>query len=131
MTIFKTFQEILDTPWEEQDADPTIPRIVPDTVQWHGIRDMTIDDVEIWEQIHYQGGNVGIYAAWKPFGELYMIVYNLYASKESGIEIYYGPEAAAQVYEKSKILGINLAINKVWIDELNKWQYDDFRLAPS
>lgn len=130
MTIFKTTSEILDTPWEFQYPDNSIPAIVPDKMEWHGIRDMTIDDVKIWEQIYYQGGNVGIYAAWNPYGEFYMITYNLYMDNNFGIQTFYGPNAASQVKEAANKLGIDLDVKKIWVDELNKWMYDDSRLAP-
>jgi len=131
MTIFKTTLEILDTPWEFQHLDSAIPAIVPDKIEWHGIRDMKINDVEIWEQIYYQGGNIGIYAAWNPYGELYMITYNLYLDTEFGYELFYGPDAASQVKDIVKQLGIDLEVQKIWVDDLNKWMYDDSRLSPT
>jgi len=131
MTIFKTTSEILDTPWEFQYPDPVIPNIVPDKIEWHGIRDMKLEDVEIWEQIYYQGGNIGIYAAWKPYGELYMITYNLYMDTKVGYELVYGPEAASQIKDIAKQLGVDLEVQKIWVDDLNKWMYDDYRLSPT
>lgn len=129
--MFKSTAEILQTPWEDQHSSSKILPIIPDTVQWHSIRAMEIPDVEIWEQIYYQGGNIGIYAAWKPYGEYYMIVYNLYANSPYGQETFYGPTAASDVKEKANNLGIELKIEKIWVDELNAWMYDDYRLTPS
>lgn len=131
MTIFKTTSEILDTPWEFQYPDPSIPAITPEKIEWHGIRDMVLEDVEVWEQIYYQGGNIGIYASWKPYGELYMITYNLYVGTEVEYELFYGPDAASQIKDVAKQLGIDLEVKKMWVDELNKWMYDDSRLSPS
>ena len=129
-SIFKTTQEILNNPWQEYIEDPMVPNIVPQKLEWHDIRNMNIDDVEIWEQIYYRPGDIGIYAAWNPFGELYMITYNLYLETDFGIETFYGPDAASEVKDKAKQLGINLEINKIWVDELNSWMYDDSRLTP-
>lgn len=131
MTIFKTTAEIFDTPWEFQYDDQCVPAIIPDKIEWHGIRDMTISDVEIWEQIYYQGGNIGIYAAWRPYGELYMITYNLYIGSAVECELFYGPDAASQVKDAAKKLDIDLEIKKIWVDELNEWMYDDSRLSPT
>jgi hypothetical protein len=130
MTVFKTTQEILNNPWQEYPEDSAIPNIIPEKLEWHDIRNMNIDDVAIWEQIYYCPGDIGIYAAWNPFGELYMITYNLYIETDYGIETFYGPTAASEVRDRANALGINLELNKIWVDELNVWMYDDSRLTP-
>ena len=90
---------------------------------------MEIEDVKIWEQIYYKGGHVGIYAAWDPYAEFYMVVYNLFIDVSGGIKTFYGPTARSQVEEHAKKLGIDLIENKIWVDEINSWQY--FESPPS
>jgi hypothetical protein len=123
MSVFKTTSEILDTPWQYEVVTPTLGNIVPDNSHWHYIREIEIEDVKIWEQIYYKGGHVGIYAAWDPYAEFYIIVYNLFIDVPGGIKTFYGPTARSQVEKHAKQLGINLAENKIWVDEINSWQY--------
>jgi hypothetical protein len=120
MPILKTFAEILDTPWQDLD---NVGSTTLDNSQWHYIREMQIDDVTLWEQIYYKGGHIGIYAAWDPYAEFYLLVYNLFIDTPLGIRTFYGPNARTQIEEEASRLGITLTQNKIWVDELNIWQY--------
>jgi hypothetical protein len=60
-----------------------------------------------------------------------MITYNLYIDTEVGYELVYGPEAASQIKDIAKQSGIDLEVQKIWVDDLNKWMYDDYRLSPT
>jgi hypothetical protein len=88
---------------------------LPPSELWREDRQITLEDVQIWEQIYHQEGNVGIYAAWHPYDELYIVVYNLFLNVPGGIEMFYGNDAQDKVLEKAKKLGIDLEFNKVWI----------------
>ena len=46
----------------------------PKNQLWSNERPMRIEDVSLWEVIVEHGGPFGIYAAWEPYGELYIIV---------------------------------------------------------
>jgi hypothetical protein len=113
MGIFKSTGEILNEPWEDfQIAEPTAIRKVAHG--WKHDRPMTIDDVVIWEQLYYQGGNVGIYISWAPHAEFYMIVYNLFIDCPEGIQTFYGKMAHVEVAKKAVELGISLPINQAY-----------------
>ena len=109
MSVFKTTREILDTPWQYEVTTATLGNIVPDNSYWHYIREIEIEDVKTWEQIYYKGGHVGIYAAWDPYSEFYIIVYNLFIDVPGGIKTFHGPTARSQVEKHAKNLGIDLA----------------------
>jgi hypothetical protein len=73
--------------------------VYPDTQEWDYKRELRIDDVEIWEVIREWTGNVtekgysgpcGIYAAWRPHAELYMVKL---PPEEGGVVTFYGPGA--------------------------------------
>jgi hypothetical protein len=49
---------------------------LPPSPQWTYDREMVIEDVDIWEVIVEQGGGHGVYAAWCPYAEFYMLRYN-------------------------------------------------------
>ena len=116
MSIFKTTQEILKLPWRDQDLSQVINRRKPEN--WHQLRELTIDDVVLWEEIYYQPGNVGIYAAWSPYADYYIITYDLFLNTPYSMETFYGTNAVNEVYYKSKELGIDLPIKKIWINEV-------------
>jgi hypothetical protein len=62
MPVFKTTQEILKYPWQDNTKSLNLRK----PADWHKHRELTIDDVVLWEEIYYQPGNIGIYAAWSP-----------------------------------------------------------------
>lgn len=62
---------------------------LPPSPRWGYDRDMRIEDVDIWEVISEGGGGYGVYAAWCPYAEFYMIRYGheietFYQSKPDG-----------------------------------------------
>jgi hypothetical protein len=66
--IFKDFGEHFDPNWMDSDS-----LILPPKKEWDYKRPMQIEDVDLWEVIYEQGGSVGVYAAYNPFAEFYMI----------------------------------------------------------
>ena len=116
MPVFKTTQSIYNTPWDmeiEDDKSQHIPaHFLPNKVVWSEDRPMTVDDVRLWEQIYYKSGDIGVYAAWDPYGDLYMIVHNLFINTTFGVEIFYGTDAADEVWKRASDLGVNLSTNE-------------------
>lgn len=115
MAILKTTEEILKGPWHLD----TLPEEPTPTEFWHYIREMDISDVKAWEEIYYQPGNVGIYAAWAPYSEFYIIVYDLLP--HTTIEKFYGANASEKVQKRAIQLGITLPSINVWVDPQNTW----------
>lgn len=107
MPVFKTTDEILNSPWKEGQVMPDLPI----RHEWVKSRKIEFSDVTIWEQIYFQPGNIGIYAAWSPYVEMYAITYNLLGH----YEIYSGESAGNQVYQRAHLLGISLPVNTVWV----------------
>ena len=112
MPVFKTLPNILISSWE-----PTIESkfclsktvsVLPDKKLSQEIK--SIKDIELWEQIHHQIGNFGIYAAWSPYAEIYIIVYYMFSKLPGGIEVYYDPE---EVYQKARTLGVALPFEEM------------------
>jgi hypothetical protein len=114
--LFKTTQEILSNPWDTQIRETTVH--LPPKIRWDKLENMSISDVELWEQIYYQPGNVGIYAAWTPYAELYMIVYDLFADEEKTIKTFIGNTASNDVFKKAQELGIDLSTHQIWVPEI-------------
>lgn len=117
--IFKDFSEFLDHTFIDSDK-----KILPETKQWDYMRPMKFEDVDIWEVLYEQGGGVGIYAAWSPYAEFYMIRVGWFLEKQGyGAEIYYGPGSMKKVIERAKELNIPLSHNEIWVESDDLWLY--------
>lgn len=129
MPVFRTTYNILKTPWEEElfeskwmnDHTPHIPP----TYDWDYQREIRIEDVDIWEEIYYQSGGIGLYAAWCPYAEFYMITGQWVVDNPSRLETFYGPGAMKRAYEKAVKLGMPVNINKVWVEDTDLWLYKE------
>jgi hypothetical protein len=117
MKPFLSTEEILKNPW--RDPCSTGHYEPPPRKDWNHEQVMSISDVELWEEIYQEPGNIGIYAAWSPYAECYMIVYNFFSNSKEGTELFYGKTAAREVYKKCKTLGVDLSVNKIWVDHWN------------
>lgn len=62
--------EVFDENWMNYDR---ISQYAPPSTPWTGDRPMRMEDVEIWEVITEMSGPVGVYGAWLPYGELYIV----------------------------------------------------------
>lgn len=111
--FFKSTQQMLHDVWEYYEETDNIPRkkLPP---AWTEQRDITIDDVVIWECLFYEPGNVGVYVSWSPYAEFYAIVYALFSNTDVGIKTFYGKDAYAEVLSELKKLDIELPVNTVY-----------------
>ncbi len=79
MPQFRTTYNILTKSDEDELFDPnwmdSDKIILPPRVEWDYSRELQIEDVNIWEIIYQQGGGIGLYAAWDPFAEFYMLTF--------------------------------------------------------
>jgi hypothetical protein len=116
VNIFIDAGEHFDPNWMDSDK-----LVLPPKTDWDYQREMKIEDVDIWEML-FEGG-YGVYAAWSPYAEFYLI-------KPPGwipsldIETFYGPGANKQVMKRMKELGIPFTPNKIWVDNEDMWLYE-------
>lgn len=47
----------------------------PPSLPWNGDRPITFNDVDVWEFISESSGPIGIYAAWNPYAEFYVVTF--------------------------------------------------------
>ncbi len=129
-TIFKTTDEILQSHWNDQEfrvsTTPNNLTVLPD--RQHGLHmyDLTVEDIRLWETLYYEGGSIGIYAAWDPYSEFFIITYNLFLDSPAGIEVFSGPGAIRRLYLKAKELGVDLEVGEIWVEPENVKYYDHF-----
>ena len=67
--IFKDFGEVFEQSWMDSNKVGMPPK-----TEWDYSRQLQIEDVDIWEVLAEQSGPTGIYAAWCPYAEFYMVV---------------------------------------------------------
>jgi hypothetical protein len=141
MPFFKSTYNILKKPDEDEVHNNNwfdTPFLqLPPSSPWDYKREMKIEDVDIWEVLVEQGGGLGIYAAWCPYAEFYLIttgpnLKNQWHGKLNGItynyndkfwETYYGSEAQQKVKQRAKELSLPLNNFNIWVDEQDMWLY--------
>jgi hypothetical protein len=106
--IFSDLGEVFDPNWMDSDKV-----ILPPNPAWDYSREMQIEDVDIWEVIWEAGGAWGVYAAWCPYAEFYMLTVGMVLGSiqyryvdERKIETFYGPGAQQKVFKRAKELGL-------------------------
>lgn len=138
MPLFKTTYNILTKYDEDELFDPnwmdSDKLILPPKSDWTYDREMTIDDVQIWEQLAYHTGGIGVYASWDPYAEFYLVTTGTVPNSDPryingdlywdrAIETYYGPGAQEKVFKRAKELGLNLQVHKTWVEKDKMWLY--------
>lgn len=120
--IFKQSDEdeVFNENWSDSDK-----LILPPTKEWDYLRPLQIEDIDIWEVIYEQGGGLGLYAAWCPYAEFYMITNHLFKIGLGEIEIYYGPGSEKIAYQRSIELGMPIFLNRKWVDPEYMWLYTE------
>ena len=64
--------------------------------------------IEMWQQIYYKPGFIGVYAAYTPKVELYMITYNMFLKEKKGYELFSGNNAVEHIVDRCNSLGVHL-----------------------
>jgi hypothetical protein len=113
--------------------------VVPPGRDWDYSRELDIDDIDIWEVIYEAGGGWGVYAAWDPYAEFYLITtganpkYTKAAVNKNGAvnytdkfyETFYGKGAQKKVQKRMKELKIPFVTNEVYVGNEYAWLFTD------
>ena len=67
--IFIDGGEVFDENWMNHSTVQA-----PPSVPWPGDVPIRFDLVDIWEVIAEQSGGIGVYAAWSPYAEYYIVI---------------------------------------------------------
>lgn len=140
MPIFKSTYNII----KKQDEDEAWNRnwmdsdtlVLPPYVEWDYSRELNIDDIDIWEVLYEATGGIGLYAAWNPWAEFYLITSGVDSKKgptfingavywDRTWETYYGSGAQDQVRIRAKDLGIPVCLNQAWVEPDKMWLYPE------
>lgn len=116
--IFKTSgEEVSESFWFDQNTIHT-----PKTGKWDYKRNLTVDDIEIWEAIYEDSWGLGIYAAYRPYAEFYMIKH-VNVQGITVLDTHYGANAQNSVIKFMIQNNIPVPTHKVWIDNEDMWLY--------
>lgn len=133
MPFFKSTYNILKRPDEDEVFNPnwmdSNTLVLPPKTDWTYDREMRIEDVDIWEVLYEASGGIGVYAAWCPYAEFYMMTIGWYPLRpgqqinDRKIEVYYGSNAQVDMFNRARQLGIPLNVKKVWVENDDMWLY--------
>lgn len=107
--IFKDNGEYFSQNWMDN------PNYLPEKTEWLYDRNIYIEDVDLWEVIHFNTHGPSVYASWSPYAEYYIIVYPIFSSIP--LEEYYGDGVQIRLQKRMKELGIPFSLNKIWVEE--------------
>lgn len=121
--------EVFQSKWMESDHLQLPPR-----ADWDYGREMQIEDVDIWEVLYEASNGIGLYAAWLPYAEFYLITTSFNYKNSSTIignshywdkhyETYYGAGAQQTVVQRCQEIGIPYRFHTVWVDDKDMWLY--------
>jgi hypothetical protein len=121
MPFFKTTTNILvdhgeyfESKWMDSNK-----LTLPPTTPWDYQKELTIEDVDIWEVI-FENGPVAVYGAWAPYAEFYLVK-TILANQQPNLETFYGPKASDRVAIRLKELGILLPKTQLWVENDELW----------
>jgi len=107
--------EYFDENWMNYDS---INQYLPPNPVWKEKKQISFEDVDLWEVISEWTGLSGIYAAWCPYAP-YFIVTN----KWKIVKEFWGASGEKQLQKYMVENKIPFSLNKIWIDEENKELY--------
>lgn len=110
MPTFRNTLDIITNPWNEDFSKSNVsPGTLPPSDEWTADSHPNVSDIIFWEQLYYEPGNVGIYVAYNPRVEFYLITHNLFFDSEFKFETFDGENAAQRCYDRAAELGIYLS----------------------
>lgn len=65
--------EFFDENWMNYDS---IWQYAPEPIPWNGNRPIRFEDVDLWEVITEMSGPIGVYGAYTPYAEYYIVTQN-------------------------------------------------------
>jgi hypothetical protein len=114
MLVTRSTHEILNNPWNDISPSVIVPSQLPKLYE----KNLDFNDVVMWEEIFYQGGNIGVYAAWSPYAEFYIIVHNLFLKDQNLIEKFYGDNALHNLLKRLQEFEIEIPVKQKWTPNL-------------
>ena len=109
MTYYISTEQLITS----AEANTHLP---PTKTLWHGQSNPCINDIKLWEVIYSKPNIIGVYAAWDPYVEFYIIHYPILAGIKFHHQEFFGSTASAEVHAIMQKYDIELQTHTVWID---------------
>lgn len=116
MNILRTLQSIKNNLWgSDTDGECIVNSSspIPSYEEWDYSESVDINKIKLWEQLYHDPGNLGLFVAWSPYIELYILVYYPFLDTKNGIQIFYGKDACYDVSAIMKELSIRFEVGKI------------------
>ncbi len=110
MVKLRTLKSILLSVWSDQENLTFDQGLVP--VLWNSPRLAVKEEIDLWEQIYFCPATVGLYAAYQPYTDLYLIVYNLFDIRN--IIEFHGENSVPEIIDIFNTYGISLPTRQVY-----------------
>jgi hypothetical protein len=138
MPFFKSTYNILKKYDEDEVHNPnwmdSDKLITPKKGKWDYSRELKIEDIDVWEVLYEASGGLGVYAAWDPSAEFYMLTTGLDFKNEVRwidgipyqdriIETFYGQGAQDELLKRCVELNIVLQIHNTWVEPEEMWLF--------
>lgn len=101
LCCYQEYQDFFQPPVQQEWIDDTQPCFY---------------DIEIWESIYNEVGNLSVYAAWSPRVELFIVVHSLLYETSYGIIEFFGTDKMAELISYLESFNVYLPYNNVYID---------------
>ena len=116
MNILRTLDSIQENMWGEKDSgifEANTSSPIPLYNKWNYADILDISKVKIWEQLYHDPGNIGLFAAWNPYIEYYIIVNYPFLNTNYGIITYYGEDACRDVVNHMREISVNFEVSRI------------------
>lgn len=107
--------DIKNNSWQIRNYDKNF-NSTPPSDKWLFDSLPQINDIHIWEEIYYDPGVIGIYAAWDPYCEFYIIDYPFIKDTDKRFQLFHGFEASGKIQEIVKSYGILIPSSVINVD---------------
>ena len=119
VNIFTDYREHFNDEWMNSSD-----LIVPVVEKWSYDKEMSIDDVDLWEVIYEASAGKAVYVAYVPYAEFYLICLGHQPDgRTPRWETHYGAGAELTVRKRMKELNYPINVRPLWVENEDLWLY--------
>ena len=78
-----------------------------------------VADIAVWEEIYFKPGVIGVYAAWDPYCEFYLVYYPVLSETNFHSLTFSGEDASDKVQKLLATYDTHLTTNNISVDEIS------------
>ena len=115
MSILRSLEQIKNNAWGSAAQGEFIANSgapIP-AYNWDYSKTISVDDVTLWEQLYHESGNFGLFVAWSPYVECYLLVFYPFINFDKGYKIFYGHTACYDVRSFMEKMSVDFVIKEI------------------